>query len=304
MKKLLPFILFWLTSLAFQCFSQATGLPVADKPSGGAVSPADFSNASTWNFQQTTAGQTISVPDMSPATSAKNIVVRHIGSASFSLSATGVSSLTINPGEMYLMQWNGASYSTQKYKMSGPEITAALGYTPGSGTVTSVGVSSSNLTVSGTVTTSGSLNVSLPNTGVSAGTYEFITVDATGRVTAAYNSSSSALGARSLSTPYQASNTARSYDLQITVSIAIGAGLISTSNGQIVLEISANGSSGWIEHGRSQNINSGVLAAQNTQVCQISALDIPAGYYWRLTPTTNGGTVTPAYISGREILRR
>ena len=53
-----------------------------------------------------------------------------------------------------------------------------------SGTVTSVGVTSSNLTVTGSpVTSSGSIAVSLPNTGT-AGTYGLVTTDAQGRVTA------------------------------------------------------------------------------------------------------------------------
>lgn len=173
-----------------------------------------------------------------------------------------------------------------------------------SGTVTSVGVTSSNLTVSGSpVTSSGNISVSLPNV-VTAGTYEFLTVDATGRVTAGYNSSTSEV-TKSLNTAYQASNTSRTYDLTFSVSTVIGAGLISTSNGNIDIQISANGSTGWTSRGIVVNGNSGVLAAQNTQGVQILALDIPAGYYYRILATTVSGTVnstTP--VKGFETLRR
>lgn len=57
--------------------------------------------------------------------------------------------------------------------------------TIGTGTVTSVGMSSSDLTISGgPVTTSGTLTVNLNNTGITSGNYGVLTVDSKGRATA------------------------------------------------------------------------------------------------------------------------
>lgn len=60
---------------------------------------------------------------------------------------------------------------------------------PGTGTVTSVGLTSSDITVGGTspITTSGTFTLTLPNINANVGTFNNVTVNAKGQVTAASN---------------------------------------------------------------------------------------------------------------------
>lgn len=147
-------------------------------------------------------------------------------------------------------------------------------------------------------------NPVLASSGVTAGTYDYITVNSKGIVTGGYNAVISDLSTRVSGTAYQASNTTRSYDLDFTITITIGATLISTSDAQVVLEVSANGTTGWTEFTRARNANSGVVAAQNIQTSYIQATGIPAGYFYRLVYTNNVGTTSWTYVKGHEILRR
>jgi len=195
--------------------------------------------------------------------------------------------------------------STRTFTINGITQDLSANRTFNVGTVTSIGITSTDFTISSSpITTSGSIVANLNTSGVTAGTYEFITVNNKGIVTGGYNSVTNILSTRTSGTAYQATSTSRIYDLDFTISISIGAGLISASDGSVVLEISPNGSTGWVEYTRSRNANGGVVAAQNSQVTYIEATNIPAGYYYRLVFTQNTGTASWTYINGHETLRR
>lgn len=182
----------------------------------------------------------------------------------------------------------------------------------GSGTVTSVGLSSSDLSVSGSpVTTSGSITANLSTTGVSADTYSGVTVDTKGRVTAGTKRSFTNNASRSLTTStgasgFQVSSTrdsAVNYNVTSSTTATIGG----ASSITVVLEIAPTNSStagDWVEISRFSNGQTITLAVI-LQSVQTSAGNlggvIPAGYYAKLRTITSG-TASASYNTGQEVL--
>lgn len=187
---------------------------------------------------------------------------------------------------------------------------------PGTGTVTSVGVSSTDLTISGSpVTTSGSITANLTTSGVTAGTYSSVTVNNKGIVTAGNVVSVNNAPSRSIITAinvangFQISSTrACQASYSITISANASGLLAGASSGYVVFEIcSTNSATGtdWVEIGRWTNGQSFTSILTLTSVQPVGGdvtKIIPIGYYIRLRSVNVAGTPTYTVNSGQEVL--
>lgn len=174
-----------------------------------------------------------------------------------------------------------------------------------SGTVTSVGLSSTDLSVSGSpVTSSGSITANLTATGISAGTYSGLTVDAKGRATAG-TSRSQASASRSLNGCFQVS-ASRDALVNYSVDVSTSATLLGGQTGTVFLETFTDSSctAGTQEVARFVNGNSVSLAIAVTVTQNLTGTltgYVPAGRYVRLRTENTTGTPSFAYRSGQEV---
>ena len=109
-----------------------------------------------------------------------------------------------------------------------------------------------------------------------------------------------AMTTKSLNVAYQVSTTK---DTRICVSAKVTCNLSLTggADGSIILEISPNGSTGWVFAGEIDGSNTGTLTVGlNTTQKTGSTLYAPvkAGYYWRLRTVTNSGTPVFSWNAG------
>lgn len=175
-----------------------------------------------------------------------------------------------------------------------------------SGTVTSIGLTSSNLTVTGSpITSSGTLTIALPSVGA-AGTYNgSVTTDAQGRVTTGLSASQSAQ-TRTLNSAYQVSATRGAF-VNYSVRIVTTASIGGNQDGDVILEIASD--SGFTTNVQTLSITQNaqsislavVLNSVQTQTGVLSGY-VPPAYYARLRTVNNTGTPTYTYRSGQEIL--
>lgn len=209
------------------------------------------------------------------------------------------------PAAQIQSDWNQASSGALDFIKNKPAIT--------SGTVTSVGVTSTDFSVSGSpVTTSGNITLNLNTTGVSADTYSAVTVNTKGQVTAATKRSFNNTPSRSIvtgtgATGFQVSST-RDSSVNYSATIVSTATIAGAATGYIALEISPTNSAtagDWVEIGRTPNGQAVslavVLQSVSTGGGQVGGI-IPAGYYAKLRSVNTAGTPTYTYNSGQEVL--
>lgn len=171
----------------------------------------------------------------------------------------------------------------------------------GGGTVTSVGITSSTLSVIGSpVTSSGSMSVDLPTVGT-AGTYSSVTTDARGRVTAGTTRSFSS-PSRALNTCFQVSSTRDalvSYAVDITTTVTLGG----TPEGAVFLRTYTNsgcsaGQVGVISGSNGQPTTLTVSVGQAIKGSVNVMGMVPAGTWTRIETSNVSGT--PAFAIRAE----
>lgn len=169
-------------------------------------------------------------------------------------------------------------------------------YVNSGGTVTSI-TAGTGLS-GGTITTTGT--ISMPSVGT-AGTYNSVTTDAQGRVTAGTNRSFTN-PARSLNTAFQIS-AARDVYVSYATDIACSATVLVGQNGTVVLEYADNVgmSTNVVTVQQSTASASGVLNMATVATATLTGV-IPAGKYVRLRTVNNVGSPTFTYRTAQEVL--
>lgn len=161
MKKLFLASLILFVQLTF---AQSTGTPVANKPSGGTLT---LGSSSLFNVNQTTAGQTITIP--TPSGTIYQIEVANVGSVPFTLVPGGL----LDTAKFMRLRWIGSSSGsiTNKWVYAGGGSVSGGG---GSGTVTSI--TGGYGLIGGTITDNGTFKVDTSSANSIATSYDVLVV--------------------------------------------------------------------------------------------------------------------------------
>lgn len=184
------------------------------------------------------------------------------------------------------------------------------------GAVSSIGLTSSDITVGGSspITSSGTYTLTLPNVNSNVGAFNgSYTVNTKGQITAASNESFNNSPSVTIQTVAASANgnqlsSTKNTAVNYSVTIATTVSLSGNSTGYIVLEICATNSStagDWTEIARVSSGQSGTLVIGLT-LNQIGGGQlggtVPSAYYRRVRSVNTAGTPTYTYNSGQEII--
>lgn len=174
------------------------------------------------------------------------------------------------------------------------------------GTVTSIGITSTDFSVSGSpVTASGNITTNLNTSGISAGKYIIGTYNNKGIATAGTNPTLDTISSsRSFGSVYQMSTTSW-VDVRINASVSCSLSLTGGQSGEIYLEYSADGSTNWTMAGKTTASNTGTLtiglATSQLSGGQITVM-LPPSYWWRARTNNITGTPTYTFLGGIKII--
>jgi len=113
-----------------------------------------------------------------------------------------------------------------------------------------------------------------------------------------------ASGARNFNTAYQISAT-NPTEIKVCAQISASLSLTGGQGGEVYLEYSANGSTGWTHAGIITGSNTGTLTVGLSTVQVTGAmLSVwsPAGYYWMLRTNNTTGTPTYTFTGGTQTI--
>lgn len=171
-------------------------------------------------------------------------------------------------------------------------------YAVSSGTVTSVGVSSTDLSVSGSpVTTSGNITLNLNTSGITAGTYRTVIFNSKGIAIAGSNPTINNNVSRSLNSNYTISSTQYA-DVNYSINMNWSVTALLSSSGQAFLEYSTDGGSTWITvNNVGKSIGLITLGLSGTDDLNLTG-SIPPNALVRIRTTSTNCTVS--YTRGQE----
>lgn len=194
---------------------------------------------------------------------------------------------------------NGFMTKSQSNKLDAYPSYSSLLSSMSSGTVSSVGATSSDFTISGSpVTSSGTITLNLNATGT-PGTYTKVTTNNKGIVVSGSNRTFNNNVSRSFNSNYTISTTSDAfvtYSINTSWSLGIAVGGAASST----LQYSTNGGSSWnTVSSISKNISALTVAFTGSDDMNLSGT-IPAGALARIVTASNNMTIT--YVRGQEVL--